>query len=73
MTELSFTVALAVVPPVPLQLGTADTEVEVPSVDNPGLPKVLPLKPAVGQTIATHASHAAMELLFFSFLPFWSI
>ena len=31
------------------QWGTADAEIQVPSVENPELSKVLPLKPGVGQ------------------------
>ena len=35
-------------------VGTADAEISVPSVANPGLANVLLLKPGVGQNIATH-------------------
>ena len=34
----------------------ADAEVKVPSVQNPELTNVLPVKPKVGQNIAMHAS-----------------
>ena len=35
-------------------VGTADAEISVPFVVNPGLTNVLLLKPGVGQNIATH-------------------
>ena len=41
---------------VSLQLGTVGTEIKVSSVENPELTNVLPLKPGLGQKIATHAS-----------------
>ena len=51
-----------------LQWGTADVEISNPSVENPELTNVLPLRPGVGQNIATHAVSAARDvlLLFFS-------
>ena len=39
-----------------------DTEIKVPSVENSDLTNVLPLKPAVGQTIAMHALPTARIL-----------
>ena len=49
-------------------VGYWDTEIKVPSVENPELTNVLPLRPGVGQNIATHAVSAARDvlLLFFS-------
>ena len=46
------------------QWGTADAEYKAPSVENPELTKfnVLPLKPVVGQNIATHASPTARNI-----------
>ena len=41
------------------QWGTADAEIKVLSVENPGLTNVLPLKLGVGQNIAMHASPTA--------------
>ena len=38
-----------------LQWGTADAEINAPSVENPQLTNVLSLWPAAGQNIATHA------------------
>ena len=51
-------------------VGYWDTEIKVPSVENPELTNVLPLRPGVGQNIATHAVSAARDvlLLFFSVL-----
>ena len=37
------------------QWGTVDAEMKVPSVENPELMNVLPLKPGVGQNIAMYA------------------
>ena len=56
------------------QWGTADTEIRVPSAENPELSKViLSLKPGVGQNIALCASPTARISAFlistFSFLP----
>ena len=42
-----------------LQWGTAYTEIKVPSVENPELQQVLPLKPATGQKMAISASPTA--------------
>ena len=42
-----------------LQWGTADTEIKVPSVENPEMTNILPLKPWVSQNIASHASPTA--------------
>ena len=42
-----------------LQWGTADVEISNPSVENPELTNVLPLKPELGQNIAMHALTAA--------------
>ena len=38
------------------QWSTADTEIKISSVENPELTNVIPLKPGVSQTVATHAS-----------------
>ena len=38
---------------------TAVAEIKAPSLENPKLTNVLPLKPGVGQNIATHASPTA--------------
>ena len=51
------------------QWGTADAEIKVPSVENSELPKVLPLKPGVGQNIAMHASSTAMNFFLISTFP----
>ena len=39
--------------------GTADAEIKVPSVENPELKKVLPLKPKIGQYIDMYATLTA--------------
>ena len=41
------------------QCGTVDAEIEVPSVEDPEVTSVLPLKPGEGQNIARHASPTA--------------
>ena len=51
---------------------TADTEIKVASVENQDLTNVFPLKPEIGQNIATHASPTARnvfspEILFLLF------
>ena len=45
------------------QWSTADAEIEVASVEKAELTNVLPLKPGVGQSIATHASSTARNFL----------
>ena len=40
-------------------MGTADAKNKVPSVENPELTNVLPLKPGVGQNLAVHALSTA--------------
>ena len=60
--------------PVP-QLGAADAEIKVSSVENKEL-KGLLLKPGVGQYIATHATLTARDFLlsyFYSSCPFTCI
>ena len=42
---------------------TADAEIKVPSVENPELTHVLPLKLGVGQNLSMHASPAARNFL----------
>ena len=56
-------------------VGYWDTEIKVPSVENPELTNVLPLRPGVGQSIATHASPAAMNffLVLISTFPVHSL
>ena len=44
-------------------VGTTDTQIRVPSVENPELWKALPLKPWIGQNIAMYASPTAMNVL----------
>ena len=41
------------------QWSTTDSEIKIPSFEKPSLTNVLPLKPAGGQNIATHASPTA--------------
>ena len=43
--------------------GTEDSEIKVPSVENPELTNCLSLKPGVGQNIAMHASPTARNNL----------
>ena len=56
-----------------LQSCTADAEISVPSVENPELTNVLPLKPGVGQNIAVHASPTARNFFHVLILPSRSI
>lgn len=44
-------------------VGTTDTQIRVPTVENPELWKALPLKPWIGQNIAMYASPTAMNVL----------
>ena len=41
------------------QWGTTGAEIKVPSVENPELTNVFPLKPGVGQNVVTYASPAS--------------
>ena len=52
-------------------VGTADAEINIPSVENPELKNVLPLTPGVGQNIAMLASSNARSffLVLFSTFP----
>ena len=43
------------------QWGTADAEIKAHSVESPELTNVLPLKPGVGQNIASDASPTARK------------
>ena len=52
------------------QWGTVDAKIKVPSVENPELTDVLPLKPGVGQIIAMHASHTARNSFLVLILTF---
>ena len=47
------------------QWGTADAEIKVLCAENPEPPKVLALKPGVGQKIAFHDSSTARNSIFF--------
>jgi len=54
-----------------LQWGTVDTEIKIPSAENPELTNIFPLKPGVGQNIATQALPTARNfftVLIFTFL-----
>ena len=55
----------------PTACGSVDAELDVLSVENPELTNVLPLKPALGQNIATHTSPSARYffLALFSAIP----
>ena len=44
-----------------------DTEIKVSSTENPELTNVLPLKPGVGQNIATHESPTARNFFCLNF------
>ena len=50
--------------------GAADAEIKVPSVENPELANVLPLKPGVDENIAMHALPTARNFFFVLILTF---
>ena len=54
-----------------LRCGTVDAGIKVPSVENPEVTSVFPLKPREGQNIARHASPTARSsfLLLISTFP----